>query len=88
MSARYAVLAAAQDAGTTGMPVSFAILAAIVGTYLLSLYLHPYSKCKTCNGTGKHAGAMFGYAFRACRSCGGSSRRLRLGAKFLGINRK
>jgi DnaJ-class molecular chaperone len=49
--------------------------------YAISIVIHPYRKCKVCNGTGKHVGAIYGRGFRPCRNCGGSSRRPRLGTR-------
>lgn len=65
------------------IPVGFAVIAAVVGGYVVSLMIHPFRKCKTCKGTGRHTGAIFSHGFRPCRSCGGSSRHLRLGARVL-----
>jgi hypothetical protein len=56
------------------------ILALVVGGYLFSLWAHPYTKCRVCNGGGRHRGAIFYYAFRSCRACGGSGQKRRLGA--------
>jgi DnaJ-class molecular chaperone len=59
------------------------ILAAV--GYYISLRVHPLVKCKVCNGGGKHGGAMYAYAHRRCRKCGGSGRQDRLGVRlFLG----
>jgi hypothetical protein len=69
-----------------------AILAVVVVAYLVcyyvSLHLHPWTKCSTCRGTGKHRGAMFAHGFRPCAACKGSSRQPRLGARMLGLPRK
>lgn len=53
--------------------------------YWISLYLHPWTKCRICKGTGRHHGAVFRYASRACGNCAGIGRVLRLGVRlFLG----
>jgi DnaJ-class molecular chaperone len=53
--------------------------------YYLSLRIHPLTKCKVCNGGGRHFGTVYTYAQRRCRKCGGSGRQDRLGVRlFLG----
>jgi len=53
--------------------------------YWISLRIHPLTKCKVCNGGGKHVGTVYTYAHRRCRKCGGSGRQDRLGVRlFLG----
>ncbi len=53
--------------------------------YYASLRIHPLTKCKLCNGGGRHFGSVYGYAQRRCRKCGGSGRKDRLGVRlFLG----
>lgn len=53
--------------------------------YLLSLHVHPYTRCRTCNGGGRHRGMIYGHATRACGHCGGTGRVQRLGVRlFLG----
>lgn len=47
----------------------------------LSLRLHPFTKCKACDGTGRHRGVIFTSATRPCGTCGGSSRVLRPGVR-------
>jgi len=49
------------------------------GGYYVSLLLHPNRNCPTCNGGGKHRGAIFTYSHRQCRRCGGKGRLPRLG---------
>jgi hypothetical protein len=64
-------------------PILILVLA-VVGwavAYWISLRLHPFTKCKTCSGTGRHRGAIFTSASRACGTCGGSSRVLRQGVR-------
>lgn len=57
----------------------------IVAGYLVSLRVHPYSRCRACKGGGRHWGSVYKYAQRPCRSCGGSGRHDRLGARILRI---
>lgn len=56
----------------------------IVGGYVVSLYIHPYVKCGTCNGGARHRGALFSYAARPCHGCSGTGQQQRLGSKLLG----
>ena len=49
--------------------------------YFLSLRSHPFTKCRLCNGTGRHFGTTYVYAQRRCRRCGGTGRRNRLGVR-------
>jgi len=62
------------------------IVAVLTGFgYLFSLHVHPYTRCYSCKGIGRHRGVVYGYASRACASCGGNGRQLRLGVRlFLG----
>ncbi|HKB29483.1 MAG TPA: hypothetical protein VKD26_01465 [Streptosporangiaceae bacterium] len=66
------------------------IVAVLAGLgYLFSLHVHPYTQCHSCKGGGRHRGAVFGYGNRACGSCGGNGRQLRLGVRvFLGGTEK
>jgi hypothetical protein len=57
----------------------------IVG-YYLSLRAHPYTKCRLCNGRGRHWGSVYTYAHRRCRKCGGNGRKERLGYRLF-VNR-
>ncbi len=53
--------------------------------YYISLRVHPLTKCKMCNGGGRHFGSVYKNAQRRCRKCGGSGRLDRLGTRiFLG----
>jgi DnaJ-class molecular chaperone len=49
--------------------------------YFLSIRSHPFTKCRLCNGTGRHFGTTYGYAHRRCRRCGGTGRKDRLGVR-------
>jgi hypothetical protein len=57
------------------------VIAAVVGGYILSLRLHPNTKCPRCGGKGIHRGVVFSYATRACSKCGGRGIRPRLGLR-------
>jgi DnaJ-class molecular chaperone len=53
--------------------------------YYISLRIHPLTKCRLCNGNGRHFGSVYTNAQRRCRKCGGSGRLDRLGTRvFLG----
>jgi DnaJ-class molecular chaperone len=53
----------------------------IIG-YYLSLRAHPFTKCRVCDGRGRHqAVGIYSYAHRRCRKCGGSGRKDRLGVR-------
>lgn len=54
------------------------LIGIVVGVYLLSCLLWPYTKCGACKG-GRHA-SPFGRSWRNCGRCGGRGRKLRLGA--------
>jgi len=64
-----------------GFFIIIVILAAV--GYFISLRIHPLTKCRLCNGTGRHSGSVYGYAQRRCRKCGGTGRKDRLGVKLL-----
>jgi len=52
-----------------------------MGSYWISLRLHPFTKCRTCGGSGRHKGMFATHGSRACANCGGSSRVPRLGVR-------
>jgi DnaJ-class molecular chaperone len=56
------------------------VVLAVAG-YLFSLRIHPLTKCRVCNASGRHFGAIYTYGHRRCRACGGTGRKDRLGAK-------
>jgi hypothetical protein len=43
--------------------------------------LHPFTKCRVCNGTARHYAKYFPDAHRRCRKCGGTGRKDRLGVR-------
>ena len=55
--------------------------------YVFSAWLHPYVKCETCNGTGKHSGALFTYATRPCHRCSGTGQKQRFTAALIGFGK-
>jgi hypothetical protein len=56
--------------------------------YLISLVLHPRTRCWDCGGSGRHQAALFRYADRACTTCGGQSRHRRWGVRVIGAGRQ
>lgn len=61
-----------------------ALLAAllVLGAWVVSLYVHPFTRCGTCGGSGLNKGSS-GKRFGMCKACGGSRRKQRLGSKAL-----
>jgi hypothetical protein len=55
-------------------------LVAAVG-YFVSLRIHPLTKCRVCNMSGRHYSAVFPNSYRRCRKCGGTGRQDRLGVR-------
>jgi hypothetical protein len=67
------------------------ILAALIlfGAYWVSLIIHPRTRhtgWRSCNGTGEHRGAIFGWTHRRCARCDGG-RMVRWGAGQFGSER-
>ncbi len=62
------------------MALLLLIVIAGVG-YLVSLRIHPLTKCPTCKMTGRHFGSVYTGSYRRCRRCDGSGRRDRLGTR-------
>lgn len=63
------------------MGVLLVIGVVAVAGYAFSVRVHPLTKCKVCNATGRHFGSVYTTAHRRCRACGGTGRKDRLGAK-------
>jgi DnaJ-class molecular chaperone len=63
--------------------MSIVIIIALIAVagYYISLRIHPFTKCKACNASGRHFGSVYTYAHRRCTKCGGSGRKDRLGVK-------
>ncbi|MCD2193973.1 hypothetical protein LQ327_11360 [Actinomycetospora endophytica] len=59
----------------------------LVGLYVLSLLLHPYTACEACHrrGAQRENGMFFTYAYRPCWRCRGRGSKQRFGAALLGI---
>ena len=55
------------------------IITAVVGfvLWLVSIWLTPFRRCRTCGGTGRLFGAMSTWAHKQCPSCGGTGRHRR-----------
>ncbi len=75
--------AAAAAAGPSGTTILFFLGAFAVVGYLVSLRIHPFSKCPRCKGKGIHRGGVFNYATRACTKCKGRAIQPRLGRRVL-----
>ncbi len=69
------------------MLVLVVILASAIGVYVVSCLLHPYVACETCEGKGKHSGALFTKASRPCHACSGTGQKQRAGAVLLGVGK-
>ena len=63
------------------------VVGAAVGMYVVSALLHPYIPCETCEGKGKHSGALFSNATRPCHRCSGTGQKQRLTAAIIGVGR-
>lgn len=48
--------------------------------YVISLRLHPYRPCRSCNA-GRRWGEVFRRSFSLCGKCGGTGRAPRLGVR-------
>ena len=61
------------DAGTG------AVITAVVGfvMWLVSIWLTPFRRCRTCRGSGRLFGTMSTWAHRQCPTCGGTGRHRR-----------
>ncbi|GAA4522464.1 hypothetical protein GCM10023191_101720 [Actinoallomurus oryzae] len=57
------------------------LVAVLVVAYRISVHLHPFTKCSTCRGSGKHFGAVFKSAHRPCDACRGTGRKPRRGSR-------
>ncbi|MGH3682065.1 MAG: hypothetical protein ACRDT2_17655 [Natronosporangium sp.] len=58
------------------------ILAVLAGLWLLSCAIWPYTACGRCSGGKRHSPS--GEAWRNCRSCRGSGKKIRPGRRLLG----
>jgi hypothetical protein len=62
-----------------GAVLAVLVVAAVWG---VSLYVHPFTACLRCRGTGLNRGST-GRRFGLCKACGGSRRRQRRGSRTL-----
>jgi hypothetical protein len=65
-----------------GWVTGLGVLVAI--SYLISLRLHPFTRCPAGQGLGtpgRPRGFIYGYAHRRCPRCGGTNRQERLGTR-------
>lgn len=75
--------------GTIPRMTAVIIVAVIViGSYFLSLRVHPWRRCRSCKGTGRQFGAVWKHSHRLCSSCGGNGRRARIGVQVFYGNRQ
>jgi hypothetical protein len=63
------------------MAASLAVLV-LLAAWGISLYVHPFTTCLRCGGTGLNKGST-GKRFGLCKRCGGSRRRQRFGSRTL-----
>ena len=71
------------SAGGGGVLLIVVALAAVV-VYIVSLRLHPHTRCRSCRRTpGRSWGGVFKYSYRPCRSCGGKGQKDRLGVRMM-----
>lgn len=80
--------AAAAAAGPSGTTILFFLIGFGVVGYLVSLRIHPFSKCPRCKGKGIHRGGVFSYSTRACTKCKGRAIQPRLGRRILPYDNK
>jgi hypothetical protein len=45
--------------------------------WLVSIWMTPFRRCRTCRGTGRQSGTLFTWANRSCPACGGAGRHRR-----------
>lgn len=55
------------------------VAAVAYGSWRLSLHLHPMARCRACDGNGRNWRSNRD-RWGACRKCGGSGKRRRIGA--------
>lgn len=67
-------------------PAALVVVLIVVG-YAVTCWLWPYTACGRCGGSGK-ARSPSGKAFRDCRRCRGSGRRVRLGRRLWNTHAK
>lgn len=55
---------------------------AALAAWLLSLYVHPFTRCGRCGGSGLNKGSS-GKRYGLCKACGGSRRKQRFFSRAL-----
>ena len=66
-----------------GWVIALGVVLVAIG-YVISLRLHPFTRCPACKGLrtpGRPHGSIYGYAHRRCRRCNGTNRQERLGTR-------
>jgi DnaJ-class molecular chaperone len=63
------------------------LIAIVIGVYYVSLRLNPWVKCSKCHGKQRFQGWVFSHAHHNCPKCGGTGRQLRLGYRWLRMDR-
>ncbi len=71
------LLIAASASGTAG---ALALLAVAAGGYVVGCVVWPFTKCRRCDGIGRHHSPGRAY-WRDCRRCRGTGARVRLGRR-------
>jgi hypothetical protein len=74
--------AASQHGGGPGDVLLILIGLGALAAWAISLYVHPFTRCGRCSGTGVNKGSS-GKRFGLCKACGGSRRKQRFGSKTL-----
>jgi hypothetical protein len=62
------------------MPSTIAMVIAIAAPPVISAWLWPFAKCRSCRGSGRSLGSNR-RRWGICRRCGGSGKRIRFGAR-------
>ena len=57
-----------------------AVVAVLIAVWGVSSVLHPYTKCRLCQGTARHRATMRPWAYRPCHRCSGTGQQRTLGA--------
>jgi hypothetical protein len=73
----------ASAAAHRGNPGDLVVVALVlIAAWVVSLLLWPFARCGRCEGSGTSPGSS-GKRWGDCRRCGGSGKRLRLGARLV-----
>lgn len=71
-----------QSSSSHGRQLLLAFVLVYAGAYLVSLRFWPYTRCGSCDGSGRNAGSNRD-RWGGCRKCGGSGRKERFGVRFV-----